>query len=51
MKQLADGVSELHRSDIIHMNIHPKNIYVGEEATPKIANFAYSRPASKEGCT
>ena len=51
MKQLADGVSELHRGDIIHMNIHPKNIYVGEEVTPKIANFAYSKPVSKEGCT
>lgn len=43
MKQLAAGLRQMHKQNIIHMNLHPQNILLTLGDNVKIANFSNSR--------
>lgn len=41
MRQLLLAVKELHTAGLVHMNLHPRTIYVGRDNNLKISNFAH----------
>jgi len=43
MRQLLLAVKELHSCNIVHMNLHPRSIYLGRDHNLKITNFAHSK--------
>lgn len=52
MRQLLLAVRELHAYNIVHVNLHPRNIYVGRDNNLKITNFANSKDLKdKENAT
>lgn len=47
---VAEGLSLLHKNDVIHRNIKPSNILVAQDGTAKIADLGYAQsPESRIG--
>jgi serine/threonine protein kinase len=49
MRQLTLAVRELHHANIVHMNLHPANIYIGRNNNLKITDFAHSKDTRELG--
>lgn len=47
LTQIADGLAAAHKQDIIHCDIKPANIIIGENNQVKIADFGIARLQSK----
>lgn len=43
--QIADALSRLHASDLVHLDIKPQNIIVTTEGTIKLIDFGLAQPA------
>lgn len=46
IRQLHLGLKELHCSNIVHLNLNPRTIFIGANGQLKIGNFAHSRDIS-----
>lgn len=40
---LADALAHAHERDVVHRDVKPANILVGEDGTPKLADFGISK--------
>ena len=45
------GVAELHRADVLHLDLKPGNILVGEDGSLKVTDFGLARLVDQPGTT
>jgi serine/threonine protein kinase len=50
LRQIAEGISFMHRNGFLHRDICPRNIMVNEEGTVKIIDLGLSIPYRPEFC-
>jgi predicted ATPase len=41
--ELCDGLAHVHRVGVIHRDIKPENVLIGEDGTPRLADFGVSK--------
>lgn len=46
---LADGLSAVHRLGILHGDIKPANVMIGENGRPRLVDFGFSRAVADHG--
>jgi serine/threonine protein kinase len=48
MKQIVSAVREMHKINIIHLNLHPKTIWLYSNGDVKVGNFSHSYSLGNE---
>jgi serine/threonine protein kinase len=51
MKQIISAIKELHKFNIIHLNLHPKTIWLYSNGDVKVGNFSHSCNLGNESQT
>lgn len=46
--QVIDGIAQAHRMGIVHRDIKPQNMIVGEDGVVKVADFGIARAATQQ---
>ncbi|MCC7079477.1 MAG: HDOD domain-containing protein [Burkholderiales bacterium] len=47
MSQILAGLAQVHASGLLHGDIKPANILIGNDGVPRVADFGISRPARR----
>ena len=50
-KQVCDGLTEAHRSGVVHRDLKPQNVMVDEEGNARILDFGIARSVKGKGIT
>jgi serine/threonine protein kinase len=48
IKQVAEGITHLHRMQIVHRDIKAENVLISKNMTAKITDFGFAKDYSKE---
>jgi len=49
IEQVAGGLAEVHACGLLHRDIKPKNIILGDDGVPRLVDFGLAVPVASEG--